>query len=42
MSGTMPTHTPLFVALLVSIALIVTGLTYFPTLALGPIAEALQ
>ncbi|HEU5001138.1 MAG TPA: potassium-transporting ATPase subunit KdpA [Lapillicoccus sp.] len=40
--GTMPTHTPLFVTLLVSVALIVTGLTYFPTLALGPLAEALQ
>ncbi|MEP6798986.1 MAG: potassium-transporting ATPase subunit KdpA [Lapillicoccus sp.] len=41
-SGTMPTHTPLFVTLLVGVALIVTGLTYFPTLALGPIAEALS
>ncbi len=38
--GTMPTHTPLFVALLVGIALIVAGLTFFPALALGPIAEA--
>ncbi|WP_295695748.1 potassium-transporting ATPase subunit KdpA [Lapillicoccus sp.] len=41
-AGTMPTHTPLFVSLLVGVALIVTGLTYFPTLALGPIAEALS
>jgi K+-transporting ATPase ATPase A chain len=41
-AGTMPTHTPLFVTLLVSVAVIVTGLTYFPTLALGPLAEALQ
>ena len=41
-AGTMPTHTPLFVTLLVSVALVVTGLTYFPTLALGPLAEALQ
>ncbi len=41
-AGTMPTHTPLFVVLLVSVALVVTGLTYFPTLALGPIAEALR
>ena len=40
--GTMPTHTPLFVVLLLSIALIVAGLTFFPALALGPIAEALQ
>ncbi len=41
-AGTMPTHTPLFVVLLVGVALIVTGLTYFPTLALGPLAEALS
>lgn len=40
-AGTMPTHTPLFVSLLVGVSLIVTGLTFFPTLALGPIAEAL-
>jgi K+-transporting ATPase ATPase A chain len=41
-AGTMPTHTPLFVTLLVSVALVVTGLTYFPALALGPLAEALS
>ncbi|MDQ2758290.1 MAG: potassium-transporting ATPase subunit KdpA [Actinomycetota bacterium] len=41
-AGTMPTHTPLFVTLLVGVALVVTGLTYFPTLALGPLAEALS
>ena len=41
-AGTMPTHTPLFVTLLVGVALVVTGLTYVPTLALGPIAEALS
>jgi K+-transporting ATPase ATPase A chain len=35
-----PTHTPLFTALLVGIAVIVAGLTFFPALALGPIAEA--
>lgn len=38
--GTMPTHTPLFTLLLIGIALIVAGLTFFPALALGPIAEA--
>ncbi|WP_168581810.1 potassium-transporting ATPase subunit KdpA [Gephyromycinifex aptenodytis] len=38
--GTMPTHTPLFTVLLVGVALIVAGLTFFPALALGPIAEA--
>jgi K+-transporting ATPase ATPase A chain len=37
--GTMPTHGPLFVALLVGTVLIVGGLTFFPALALGPIAE---
>ncbi len=40
--GTMPTHTPLFVALLVGVTVIVAGLTFFPSLALGPIAEALS
>lgn len=40
-AGTLPTHKPLFVAILVGVILIMTGLTYFPTLALGPIAEAL-
>ncbi|MGO4340276.1 potassium-transporting ATPase subunit KdpA [Pedococcus sp. 2YAF34] len=41
-AGTMPTHTPLFVGLLTGVALIVAGLTFFPALALGPIAEALS
>jgi K+-transporting ATPase ATPase A chain len=40
--GTMPTHTPLFVVLLLGVAVIIAGLTFFPALALGPIAEALQ
>ncbi len=40
-AGTLPTHTPLFVGLLVGVIVILTGLTYFPALALGPIAEAL-
>jgi K+-transporting ATPase ATPase A chain len=40
--GTMPTHTPLFVGLLTGIAVVVAGLTFFPALALGPIAEALS
>jgi K+-transporting ATPase ATPase A chain len=38
-SGTFPTHTPLFVWLLVGVVLIVGGLTFFPALALGPIVE---
>ena len=37
--GTMPTHGPLFVSVLVGTVLIVGGLTFFPALALGPIAE---
>jgi potassium-transporting ATPase potassium-binding subunit len=39
--GTMPTHGPLFIGLLIASAVIVGGLTFFPALALGPIAEAL-
>lgn len=37
--GTFPTHTPLFVTLLVATIVIVGGLTFLPVLALGPIAE---
>ena len=40
-SGTLPTHTPLFVFFLVSTILIVGALTFFPALALGPIVEHL-
>ncbi len=40
-SGTLPTHRPLFVGLLVGVVVIVTALTYFPVLALGPLAEGL-
>ena len=38
-SGTFPTHGPLFVVLLMIVVLILGGLTFFPALALGPIAE---
>lgn len=41
-AGTLPTHRPLFVALLTGVALVVVGLTYVPVLALGPIAESLS
>ncbi|MBO0842997.1 MAG: potassium-transporting ATPase subunit KdpA [Nocardioides sp.] len=41
-AGTLPTHRPLFVALLTGVALVVVGLTYVPALALGPIAESLS
>ncbi|WP_338544372.1 potassium-transporting ATPase subunit KdpA [Pseudomonas benzopyrenica] len=37
-----PTHGPLFVTLLVITLLLVGGLTFLPTLALGPIADHLQ
>ncbi|HEV2320919.1 MAG TPA: potassium-transporting ATPase subunit KdpA [Gammaproteobacteria bacterium] len=37
--GTLPTHTGLFVALLVGTVLLVGALTYVPALALGPLAE---
>jgi K+-transporting ATPase ATPase A chain len=39
--GTLPTHTPLFVVLLIGTVLIVGALTFFPALALGPIVEQL-
>lgn len=38
-AGTFPTHSPLFVALLVGVVLVVGALTYFPALSLGPIVE---
>jgi K+-transporting ATPase ATPase A chain len=37
--GTLPTHRPLFVGMLVGVVVIVVALTYFPALALGPLAE---
>ena len=39
--GTLPTHGPLFVGMLTGVAIIVAGLTFFPVLALGPLAEGL-
>jgi len=39
--GTFPVTTPLFVVLLVSVVLIVSALTFFPALSLGPIVEHL-
>ncbi|HEX6447626.1 MAG TPA: potassium-transporting ATPase subunit KdpA [Streptosporangiales bacterium] len=41
-AGTLPTRGPLFVGLVTGVVLIVAGLTFFPALALGPIAEALK
>ena len=40
--GTLPTHTPLFVVLLVGVVILVGALTYVPALALGPIVEHLM
>jgi K+-transporting ATPase ATPase A chain len=38
-AGTFPTHGPLFVGPLVGVIVIIGGLTFFPVLALGPLAE---
>jgi len=40
--GTLPTHTPLFVVLLIGVVLIVGALTFLPALALGPVVEHLM
>lgn len=40
-AGTLPTHRPLFVGLLIGTAVLVTALVFFPVLALGPLAEGL-
>ncbi|MFK3670320.1 potassium-transporting ATPase subunit KdpA [Leifsonia aquatica] len=41
-AGTLPTHRPQFVGLMIGTILLVSALTYFPVLALGPLAEGLQ
>jgi K+-transporting ATPase ATPase A chain len=40
--GTLPTHTPLFVVLLMGVVILVGALTFVPALALGPVVEHLQ
>lgn len=40
-AGTLPTHTPLFVAWLIGVIIIVGALSFLPSLALGPIVEHL-
>jgi K+-transporting ATPase ATPase A chain len=40
-SGTLPTHTPLFVFWLIAVVIIVGALSFFPALSLGPIVEYL-
>ncbi|HEU5100618.1 MAG TPA: potassium-transporting ATPase subunit KdpA [Roseiflexaceae bacterium] len=39
--GTLPTHTPLFIAMLIGVVIIVGVLTFVPALALGPVVEHL-
>jgi K+-transporting ATPase ATPase A chain len=40
-TGTLPTHRPQFVGLLAAVSVVITALTYFPVLTLGPLAEGL-
>jgi len=42
LAGTFPVNTALFAVLLVSVILIVSALTFFPALSLGPILEHLE
>jgi K+-transporting ATPase ATPase A chain len=41
-AGTMPTHGPMFVSLLIGVVVLVGVLNYVPALALGPVVEHLQ
>ncbi|WP_329129186.1 potassium-transporting ATPase subunit KdpA [Streptomyces sp. NBC_01476] len=41
-TGTLPTHRPQFVGMLSAVIVVVVGLTYFPALSLGPLAEGLH
>src|SRR5512139_612736 len=41
-AGTLPTHTPLFIAMLIGVVLLVGVLTFIPALALGPFVEQLM
>jgi len=41
-AGTLPTHGPMFVVMLVFTVLLIGALTFIPALALGPVAEHLQ
>jgi len=40
-AGTLPTYRPQFVGLLAVVSVVITALTYFPVLTLGPLAEGL-
>ena len=41
-SGTLRTHQPIFIVLIVATTLLIVGLEYLPALALGPVADALR
>ena len=41
-AGTLPTHRPLFIGMLLGVVILVVALTYFPAQALGPLAEGLH
>ncbi|UFS59115.1 potassium-transporting ATPase subunit KdpA [Subtercola endophyticus] len=41
-AGTLPTHRPQFVGLLVAVTVVIVALTYFPAITLGPLAEGLK
>ena len=41
-AGTLPTHTPLFIAWLIAVVVIVGALSFLPALALGPMVEHLM
>ncbi|MCU1478356.1 MAG: potassium-transporting ATPase subunit [Subtercola sp.] len=41
-AGTLPTHRPQFVGLLIAVTVIIVALTYFPVITLGPLAEGLH
>ncbi len=41
-AGTLPTHRPLFIGVMVGVAVLIAGLTFVPALALGPVVEGLS
>ncbi|MGV7773158.1 potassium-transporting ATPase subunit KdpA, partial [Mycobacterium kansasii] len=41
-AGTLPTHRPQFVSLVVGVTVVVVALTFLPALALGPLAEGIH
>jgi K+-transporting ATPase ATPase A chain len=41
-AGTLPTHRPQFVGLVVGVTIVLVALTFLPALALGPLAEGIH